>query len=300
MSETHDVIVVGAGPAGLQAAIFAASEGLSTLVLSPVVGGQAGTSTRIENLLGFPVGISGADLMNRAHLQAVRLGVEFRQARVTEISPWSGLVSVAWWPQPENTTERVDLGRTVIVASGLDWRKLDTPGADTDPLLSYGSDPTKFEHVRGESVVVIGGANSAGQAAMGLSKYAKRVYLLTRSPLHKSMSAYLIEQLGRTKNVSVVQGEAAHFLDLGVVLKTGQLLKVQHKFAFIGAEPRTGFVDVVKDDHGFIVAAEDFSTSIPGVFAIGDVRVGSLKRVAGALGDGANVVSHIHKYLARL
>jgi thioredoxin reductase (NADPH) len=320
--EHYDLVIVGGGPAGLAAAVYGASEGLRTVMVErEAPGGQAGQSTRIENYLGFPTGVSGSDLARRATDQARRLGAE--------------LVSVqdAVALRPEGAGRFVELrgGRTlssncVLVASGVSYRRLDVPGFDelTGAGIYYGAALAEARSCSNQNVVVIGGANSAGQAAVYFSGHATQVTMLVRGPsLQASMSHYLVERLEQLDNVDVrtrTQAVAAegngHLRALRVRGPDGDEAEVGADacFVFIGASPRTDWLSgvVARDERGFILAGPDvpadgwplprdpyvLETSVPGVFVAGDVRARSVKRVASAVGEGSMAVSLIHQYLA--
>jgi thioredoxin reductase (NADPH) len=322
IEEHYDLVIVGGGPAGLAAAVYGASEGLRTVMVeSEAPGGQAGQSTRIENYLGFPSGVSGSDLARRATDQARRLGAE--------------LVSVqdAVALRPEGAGRFVELsgGSTlssncVLVASGVSYRRLDVPGFDelTGAGIYYGAARAEARSCSNQRVVVIGGANSAGQAAVYLSSHATQVTMLVRGPsLQASMSHYLIERLEQLDNVDVrTQTQAVsaegngHLRALRVRGADGDEAEVDADacFVFIGASPRTDWLSgvVARDERGFILAGPDvpaegwplrrdpyvLETSVPGVFVAGDVRARSVKRVASAVGEGSMAVSLIHQYLA--
>jgi thioredoxin reductase (NADPH) len=317
----YDLVIVGGGPAGLAAAVYGASEGLRTvLVEREAPGGQAGQSSRIENYLGFPSGLSGSDLARRATTQARRLGAEL----VT--------VQDATAVRAEGSGRFVALSgggtlsaNTVLVASGVSYRQHDAPGfADyTGAGIYYGAAMTEARSCAQQHVVVIGGANSAGQAAVYFSRYARQVTMLVRSTLEKSMSHYLIEQLAALDNVDVrtgstataAEGEDGRLRRLRVRDGDGaeEALDVDACFVFIGAAPRTDWLDGVvgRDERGFILASPDakeagwplkrepylLETSVPGIFVAGDVRARSIKRVASAVGEGSMAVSLIHQYL---
>jgi thioredoxin reductase (NADPH) len=323
----YDLIIVGAGPAGLGAAVYGASEGLRTLMIDKeATGGQAGTSSRIENYLGFPKGLSGADLAQRATAQAKRLGAEIllaqevKRVRVEEPNRYVIL------------GDGGELGcRSLIIASGVSTRKLNVPGAEriTGAGIYYGAALTEAAYYEGHPMYVIGGANSAGQGAMFFSRYASKVTMLVRgSSLAKSMSAYLIDQIDATENIDVVthtvvtevfgEDRLTGFTTKNTV--TGEIEKVEAPamFVFIGAVPHTEMVAgvVERNRAGFVLTGQDLiqdgrrpkgwtlqrdpfllETSVPGIFAAGDVRQGAVRRVASAVGQGANAVNFVHQYL---
>ncbi len=321
--ESYDLAIVGAGPAGLAAAVYGASEGLRTLVIEPAaIGGQAGTSSMIRNYLGFPGGVSGSELAHRAWQQSVLFGAEFvfthhvvgvhTQATERIVSLSGGAEATA---------------RAVIISTGVTYRRLGIPAMDRliGMGVFYGAAGAEAPAMAGQEVYVVGGANSAGQAAVHLAKFASRVTLLVRGPsLAASMSDYLIQQIEGTSNIAVrlatrvVDGWGDARLE-GLTLEdidTGRRSDVATAvvFVLIGAEPRTewlrGVVDL--DENGFIRTDRDvsgqawslrrpllpFETSMPGVFAAGDARFGSVKRVASAVGEGSVAVGSVHQYLA--
>jgi thioredoxin reductase (NADPH) len=315
--------ILGAGPAGLAAAVYGASEGLRTLVLEPeAIGGQAATSSMIRNYLGFPRGISGGDLAHRAWEQAVLLGAEFVFThRVTALSLDGGERVV---------TMSDDSGvsaRAVIVATGVTYRRLGIPTLDrhVGAGVFYGAARSEAPAMSGEDVLVVGGANSAGQATLHLARYARSVTLLVRGrSLAAGMSDYLVRQIDGTPNVEVrlgirvVEGRGESRLHTVVLedISTGerQERSVAALFVLIGAEPRTEWLraSVALDDRGYVLTGRDipnerwgpsrsplpFESSMPGIFAVGDVRFGSVKRVAGAVGEGSVTVGSVHQYLA--
>ena len=314
----YDGIVVGAGPAGLAVAVYAASEGLNVLVLdSRSFGGQAGASSRIENYLGFPTGISGQALTARAFLQAQKFGAQFAVP-----------VSVLELDCSQPPLHRVALdngisiyGRTVVIASGARYRRPEIENLDRfeGTSISYWATPIEATLCEGRDIVLVGGGNSAGQAAVYLSAHARKVYLAVRSSgLDASMSRYLIDRIKATPNIELrVQTDvtglsgAADGTLTSVDMnsrETGDRRRVdaQHLFLFIGADPNTRWLDqrIALDDKGFVVTGADLKfplqTSSQGVFAIGDVRCGSVKRVAAGVGEGAAAVAQIHAYLASL
>jgi thioredoxin reductase (NADPH) len=327
----YDLAIVGAGPAGLAASVYAASEGLRTVVIEAVApGGQAGTTSMIENYLGFPQGISGSELANRATAQARRFGVEILLARpLAEVAAGAdGYVSRL----SDGTTIR---SRSVLVASGVDWRRLEVPGLD-DLLgagVYYGAGPSEAISCRGYRVAVIGGGNSAGQAVVRFSGYASHVTLLVRGrTLGASMSQYLSSRLSELANVEVRTGTDVIGLDAdsrlrGVVVTASgstatEWLPVDALFVCIGGTPRThGLTSagVATDRAGYVCTGPDLDaapdaldswpltrpplpleTNQPGLFAAGDVRSGSIKRCAAAIGEGAMAVDLVHRRLAEL
>ena len=319
----YDLVIVGGGPAGLAASVYGASEGLRTLMVErEAPGGQAGQSSRIENYLGFPAGLSGSDLARRATDQARRLGAE-----LITMQDAVGL-------RAEGAGRLVDLSgggtlsaNCVLVASGVSYRQLDAPGfaERTGAGVYYGAAMTEARSCADQDVVIIGGANSAGQAAVYFSDYARRVTMLVRGAgLKGSMSSYLIEQIAALANVEVrtqsqavaAEGEGGRLASLRVRNGAGEEsdLRADACFVFIGAAPRTDWLDgvVARDGRGFLLAGPDvqdrgwplarepylLETSVPGVFVAGDVRARSIKRVASAVGEGSMAVSLIHEYLA--
>jgi thioredoxin reductase (NADPH) len=325
----YDLAIVGGGPAGLAAAVYGASEGLRTVIVErEAPGGQAGMSSRIENYLGFPSGLSGADLARRAVVQAKRFGVEILSAEATAVrldGPYRLL-------QLAGGTELSC--HALLVATGVQWRKLNVPGVErlTGAGIYYGAAMTEALSSKDEDVFVIGGANSAGQAAMYFSKYARRVVMLVRGPSPSaSMSQYLINQLKETKNIqiefnsSVVEAHGADHLEAVSVhcSATNEINKVPANalFILIGAAPNTAWLaDVVeRDELGFILSGPDLmrdgkrpkgwqvdrdpgllETSVPGIFVVGDVRHGSVKRVASGVGEGSVAISFVHQYLSKV
>ena len=302
---TFDVVIVGAGPAGLAAAVYASSEGLSALVVERVsIGGQAGSSTRIRNYLGFSRGLSGAELAQRAYQQAWVFGANFlltREITDIELGEPTHIVSISGGPSVE--------ARSVILAVGVSYRRLEVPALSSleGSGVYYGSSPSEARQFTGKSVYVVGGANSAGQAAVHLARYAGSVTLLCRSSLEKSMSRYLIDEIDGKANIHVLDG--AEVLDAGgedrletLTLRRRdgvETIPADALFIFIGAEPRTEWLplEIERDERGFVTTKDDYATSVPGVFAIGDVRAGSVKRVASAVGEGSVVIQHVHHYL---
>ena len=314
-----DVAVIGAGPAGLATAVYAASEGLDVLVLDcRAFGGQAGASARIENYLGFPTGISGLALMARAFNQAQKFGVEMAipdEAVKLECDDGGGCrrLSLA-------NGERLR-ARAIVLATGARYRRLDAANLEDfeGSSIHYWASPLEAKLAAGQEVALVGGGNSAGQATVFLAAHAARVTLLARRPLAETMSAYLVERIAGLTNVEVVTGveiseleghehalESVCWRDRDSHAETHRA--VRHLFLFIGAEPNTDWLagaGLKLDERGFILTGPEaragclpLETSRPGVFAVGDVRAGSVKRVASAVGDGAQVVAALHKYLA--
>lgn len=322
----YDLVVAGAGPAGLAAAVYAASEGLRTLVVEPESpGGQAGSSSKIENYLGFPAGVSGSDLARRAHTQATRFGVEF-------------LTQCASGIRAENQYRLVRTGdgkevscHVALIAMGVTYRRLQAPGVErlTGTGVYYGAALVEARACRDEQVYVVGGANSAGQAAMHFAGYAREVTMLVRGEsLEAGMSKYLIDRIRSTSNIKVET--CAEVIE---AFGNGRLegLKLQCRegerevpatglFIFIGAAPSTEWLpgDIMRDPRGFVLSGPDLrvdgklprrwkedrepyllESSLPGVFVAGDVRHGSVKRVASAVGEGSIAVQFMHQYLAR-
>src|ERR1700722_9229535 len=330
LTNFYDLAIVGGGPAGLAAAGYGASEGLRTIIIErEAPGGQAGLSSRIENYLGFPSGLTGGDLARRAVAQARRFGVEI-------VSPQEAMALRVDGPYRYlRLNDGTELScHALLLATGVQWRKLDIPGMDRlqGAGVYYGAPSLEASSCKGEDVYIIGGANSAGQAAMSFSQYARRVVMLVRGEsLGATMSQYLIEQVQNTANIHVeyrtrvseVHGddhlEAVSFTcDL-----TGGVSRVSASslFVFIGAEPRTTWLDgaVERDERGFILTGPDLlkpgkrprgwtlerdpsllETNIPGVFAVGDVRYGSVKRVASGVGEGSVAIQFVHQYLSNV
>jgi thioredoxin reductase (NADPH) len=332
--EMYELAVIGGGPAGLAAAVYGASEGLKTVLIeSTTTGGQAGRSSRIENYLGFPLGISGADLTTAARRQAERFGAEVITTRKAVALDVGGQARTIAFEDGSTIG-----AQAVILATGVDYRHLEAPGCwenpdDTDACnyigrgVYYGASVSDASDCQGEDVYIVGGANSAGQAAMFMSKTAKSVTLLVRGPsLTSSMSYYLIQQIEGRDNIHVrtctevveAVGEDDHLT--GLVLENKQTgeretVTASRMCCFIGATPRTKWLDgvVARDDRGFILTGPDMrdvvgwtldrpphhlETSVPGVFVAGDVRADSAKRVAAAVGEGSMAVMLVHRYLA--
>ena len=321
-STTYDVVIVGAGPAGLAAAVYAGSEGLSVLVLDRhAFGGQAGASARIENYLGFPTGITGLALMARAFNQAQKFGVEM--AIPTEVA------SLRDHPAPGARRFQIALhnaeqvsARSVIIASGARYRRLavENLAAFEGASVHYWASPLEAKLCAGQEVALVGAGNSAGQAAVYLASQVAKVWLLVRGPsLEASMSRYLVDRIAAQPNIAAVtETEVSALAGQGGVLEairwrhrpSGRETQrpIRHLFLFIGADPNTAWLsqcDVALDDKGFVLTGAELGagrraleTNRSGVFAIGDVRAGSIKRVAAAVGEGAQVVATIHAFLA--
>lgn len=319
LHEEYDTVIIGAGPAGLAAAVYGSSEGLRTVVIErEAPGGQAGTSSRIENYLGFPNGVSGDELAIRAHQQAKRLGAEILIARSIERFDAAG--RVVWLDGDEPL-----LARTVILASGVSWRRLDIDGFDRliGKGVYYGAARSEAGITQGLDVHLIGAGNSAGQAALFFSNHASTVTLIVRGDsLEKSMSHYLIEQIRAKSNIQVaLQSEVAaihgedHLTGIDLRSADGSVRRMPSGglFVFIGADAETGWLppDILRDSRGFILTGADLptgvrqgrrdpyllETSAPGVFACGDVRLSPVKRVAAAVGEGSMAIAFVHQYL---
>jgi thioredoxin reductase (NADPH) len=323
----YDLVVIGGGPAGLGAAVYGASEGLKTILVEKnVLGGQAGQSSRIENYLGFPGGVSGGDLTYRARLQAQKFQAEMVLTRRVTRLDVQGEARTVWFDDDTSVS-----ARAVILSTGVIWRQLTAPGCDplTDRGIYYGAALSQSADCAGRDVYVVGGGNSAGQAAVNLAQKAgaRTVTMLIRAPdLTQSMSYYLIEQIAAIPAIivrpctEVITATGDEHLERITLrdLKSGKTETVEcgELFVFIGAEPRTDWLDgvVARDDRGFILAGPDLAadhmegwplerhpyhleTSVPGIFAAGDVRAESAKRVASAVGEGAMAVMLVHRYL---
>jgi thioredoxin reductase (NADPH) len=326
----YDLVVIGGGPAGLGSAVYGASEGLRTvLVERSATGGQAGQSSRIENYLGFPDGVSGAQLTERARRQAVKFGAELITTRDVVGLEVNGAARTVRFADGAS----ID-AHTVILAMGVSYRQLAADGLDrlTGRGVYYGSALTEAANCIDHDVFIVGGANSAGQAAAYLAKRARSVTLLVRgTSLQDTMSHYLVQQLDQIKNLAVrtctevVEAHGEKHLEQLTLRDnaggTAETVDAGHLFVFIGAAPRTDWLDgvVVRDSRGFVVAGPDLAvdgatppgwildrspfhleTSVPGIFAAGDVRAESAKRVASAVGEGAMAVMLVHRYLEGL
>ncbi|MGW1162482.1 FAD-dependent oxidoreductase [Streptomyces sp. NPDC002513] len=326
-AEFYDLVVIGGGPAGLGAAVYGASEGLRTLLVErSATGGQAGQSSRIENYLGFPDGVSGAQLTDRARRQAKKFGAEILTAREVSALEVNGAARIVRFSDGPAIA-----AHSVILATGVSYRQLAAPGLRelTGCGVFYGAALTEAPSCTGQNVYIVGGANSAGQAAMYLSRNCKSVTLLVRGEsLSASMSHYLVQQIAETPNIIVRTGtvvEAAHGSEhleqltlRDVVTGETELVDTPWLFVFIGAAPLTDWLEgtVLRDDHGFILTGPDMTsdghpppgweldrppyhleTNVPGVFVAGDARAESAKRVASAVGEGAMAVMLVHRYL---
>ncbi|HEU0369709.1 MAG TPA: FAD-dependent oxidoreductase, partial [Candidatus Acidoferrum sp.] len=326
----YDLAIIGGGPAGLAAAVYGASEGLRTVIVErEAPGGQAGLSSRIENYLGFPSGLSGLDLARRAVAQARRFEVEI-------LSPQEAKGLRIDGPYRHITlSDGTEIScHALLLAMGVQWRALDVPGIDRlqGAGVYYGGGASEAIACKGETVYIVGGANSAGQAAMHFSKFAQKVIMLVRGgSLASTMSHYLIEQIEKTNNIEVrthtsvveVHGDT-HLSEITIqraVTAETERLPATSLFIFIGAQPRTQWLDglIMRDELGFVLSGPDLmkdgkrpegwtldrdpgllETNVPGVFAVGDVRHGSVKRVASGVGEGAVVVQFMHQYLAKV
>lgn len=329
-NEVYDLAIIGAGPAGLAAGVYGGSEGLETVLIEKhAPGGQAGTSSRIENYLGFPKGLSGQDLARRAITQATRFGIEFLSpSEVSKIESGTPLKTL------ELTNGNRIYAKSVIITTGVSYRQLETKGVKelTGAGIYYGAATTEATSCSNKEVFVIGGGNSAGQGAVYLSRFAKKVHIIIRKPdLTSSMSSYLIDQIDEIENIEVhgrMQLHEAHgnqFLEALTFedLDSGATQKFEAGalFIFIGAKPFTEWINLPlsRDDKGFLLTGNDLmgkadfttswksnrdpyplETNIPGIFAAGDVRSGAMNRVASAVGEGAMAVSFVHRYLSEI
>jgi thioredoxin reductase (NADPH) len=329
-TDFYDLAIVGGGPAGLAAAVYGASEGLHTVMIErEAPGGQAGMSSRIENYLGFPTGLSGGDLARRAVVQAQRFGVEILSPQEATNVRTEGSYRIIKLADGSEIS-----CHALMVATGVQWRRLEAPGIDKlqGAGVYYGGGATEALSCKGEIVYIVGGANSAGQAAMHFAKYAEKVVLLVRGDgLAATMSQYLIDQIKQVPNIQIwthagvaeVHGET-HLEEVSVLCSdTNKLERVPASamFIFIGALPRTDWLAglVERDDRGFILTGPDLirdgerpkgwaperdpfllETNVPGIFAVGDVRHGSVKRVASGVGEGSVAVQFIHQYLSKV
>ncbi|WP_439558282.1 FAD-dependent oxidoreductase [Dyadobacter sp.] len=328
--QIYDVIIIGAGPAGLAASVYGASEGLSTLLIErKAPGGQAGTSSRIENYLGFPMGLSGAELTRRAVTQATRFGTEMLSPQsVKEIKLKDKYKTIVLGDDSEINA------KAVVITTGVDYRKLETQGIEefTGKGIYYGAASTEATSCGNKDVYVLGGGNSAGQAAMYLSKFARNVFIIVRkNDLTSSMSSYLIDQIRGTENISVLgcteiveaagsdRLESLKLVDLNT--NEQRTVPADALFIFIGARPYTDWVglEIIKNSKGFIETGREMKgysnfkqiwkadrdpylleTSSPGIFAAGDVRAGAMNRVTSAVGEGSMSISFVHQYLSEV
>ncbi len=327
----YDVVIIGAGPSGLAAAVYGGSEGLKTLLIEKhAPGGQAGTSSRIENYLGFPNGLSGQELTHRAITQAKRFGIEFLSPQeVTSISEKDGYKSITLGNGACIST------KSVVITTGVNYRKLDAEGIEnyTGAGVYYGSSMTEAQACSDKEVYIVGGGNSAGQSAVYLSKFAKNVYITVRKKdLSSSMSSYLIDQINAIDNITLLGytnitkalGENERLTELELRNSETSETKIAPAdalFIFIGARPYTDWVqlDIIKNERGFIETGRDLTrydtfrkvwkkdrepflleTCSPGIFASGDVRAGAMNRVASAVGEGAMAIKFVHEYLAEI
>ncbi|HTR68380.1 MAG TPA: FAD-dependent oxidoreductase, partial [Terriglobales bacterium] len=329
-TDFYDLAIIGGGPAGLAAAVYGASEGLKTVIVErEAPGGQAGMSSRIENYLGFPTGLSGGDLARRAVVQAQRFGVEILAPQEVVAVRTEGPYRILKLADDSEIS-----CHALMIASGVQWRRLEAPGIDRlqGAGVYYGGGATEAISCQGEIVYVVGGANSAGQAAMHFAQYAERVIILVRgASLSSTMSQYLIDQVQETPKIQLwahasvveVHGET-HLEEVSVLCSdTNKIERVPANamFIFIGALPRTDWLaDIVeRDERGFILTGPDLirdkqrpkgwaldrdpfllETNVPGIFAVGDVRHGSVKRVASGVGEGSVAVQFIHQYLSKV
>lgn len=326
--DIYDVAIIGAGPAGLASAVYGGSEGLRTLLIEKhAPGGQAGTSSRIENYLGFPKGLSGSDLARRAITQATRFGVELlspQEVTGIEVKDQYKILTMA-----DGTKVNA---RAVVITTGVNYRKLNSKGISdfTGAGIYYGAAMTEARACEEKEIYIVGGGNSAGQAAMYLSNYARNVYIMIRGEsLKKSMSAYLIEQIDQTSNITVLnhtEVEEACGDDRlkSLILKDNRDDSIREAeadglFIFIGARPYTGWIEagIIKNERGFVETGRELQqykeftrvwklnrqpylleTCSPGIFAAGDVRAGAMNRVASAVGEGSMAIKYVHEYLA--
>lgn len=326
--ELYDVVIVGAGPAGLAAAVYGGTEGLKTLVVEKKApGGQAGTSAKIENYLGFPSGLSGADLTRRALTQALRFGVEILSpCEVTDVKIIDNYKILTL----SNGSEIK--AHTIIISTGVDYNRLEVKGINelTGAGVYYGSATAETHICKGKNVFIVGGGNSAGQAAMYLSGFSKNIFIvIRRNSLEATMSKYLIDQINKTGNISVINNSVVdEVIGKGKLecltiknIQTGnqKTIEAGALFIFIGARPVTDWIkpDIIRDSKGFIATGRDLlnlenfkkiwklerdpyplETCIPGIFSAGDVRAGAMNRVASAVGEGAMAIKLVHEYLA--
>ena len=329
-SELYDVAIIGAGPSGLAAAVYGGSEGLKTLLIERrAPGGQAGTSSRIENYLGFPSGLSGADLARRAITQASRFGIEFLSPQTV-----SGISIEGNYKKIKLQDDSEILAKSIVITTGVDYRRLPAEGIDefTGKGIYYGAATTEANACKEREVYIVGGGNSAGQGAVYLSKFAKKVHILIRrEDLSSSMSAYLIDQIDNIENIEVcgfrqIKSASGNGKLEGLVIEnltdhSVEEVNADALFIFIGARPYTEWTgsNILKNDKGYILTGKDvqsngsfskiwklerdpylLETCQPGVFAAGDVRSGAMNRVASAVGEGAMAIKYVHQYLAEI
>ncbi|MCR9133545.1 MAG: FAD-dependent oxidoreductase [bacterium] len=324
----YDVVIIGAGPAGLAAAVYGGSEGLKTLLIEKrAPGGQAGTSSRIENYLGFPNGLSGSDLARRAITQATRFGVEF-------LSPQEvvGIESQDQYKVIHLSDGSSVNAKAVVITTGVNYRKLESKGLSdfTGAGVYYGAAMTEAHAFKGKQVYIVGGGNSAGQAAMYLSTFAEKVHIvIRRESLVSSMSSYLIDQINKTENIELLpytevveacgDGNLQRLVLQNTEDESTEDVDADGLFIFIGARPYTDWVQnqIIKNEKGFIETGKELNkyndfakvwklertpylleTCSPGIFAAGDVRAGAMNRVASAVGEGAMSIKYVHEYLA--
>jgi thioredoxin reductase (NADPH) len=327
-NELYDVAIIGAGPAGLAAAVYGGSEGLKTLLIERrAPGGQAGTSSRIENYLGFPAGLSGGDLSRRALAQATRFGVELLSPQAVDKIELKETYKVLHLKDGSEVKTK-----SIIISTGVDYRKLEAPGIQefTGAGVYYGAATTEAANCKEKRIYIVGGGNSAGQAAMHLSNFAKEVKIVIRNEdLTSTMSAYLIDQIAGTQNISILPktevagGTGSDRLEKitlrNLDTNATEEVKCDALFVFIGAKPFTDWLKdtFLKDEKEFLMTGRDLilhsefkkrwkkqrdpyllETSVPGVFAAGDVRSGAMNRVASAVGEGSMAISYVHRFLA--
>jgi thioredoxin reductase (NADPH) len=329
-NEIYDVVIIGAGPAGLAASVYGSSEGLKTLLIERrAPGGQAGTSSRIENYLGFPSGLSGSDLTRRAISQSVRFGTDFLSPQSVEAIEVQDI-----YKKIVLADGKVIMTKVIVITTGVDYRQLITPGIEkfTGAGVYYGAATTEAASCKGKVIYIVGGGNSAGQAAMYLSKFAKQVNILIRKDnLSYTMSSYLIDQIKGVDNITVcvsrevIEAKGDERLEQLTIrnIATGEIYTEDAAalYIFIGARPFTEWLDdeIIKNEKGFIETGRDMQrynnfqkiwkldrdpylleTSCAGIFAAGDVRAGAMNRVASAVGEGSMAISFVHKYLAEI
>ena len=329
-SDLYDVVIIGAGPAGLAAAVYGGSEGLKTLLIEKrAPGGQAGTSSRIENYLGFPKGLSGAELTRRAITQAARFGIEFLSPQEVVNIQFKGHYKTVCLADGNSVS-----AKSIIITTGVDYRRLPATGVDdfTGAGVYYGAATTEAHACKNKDIYVIGGGNSAGQGAVNLSKFAKNVNILIRKPdLSATMSSYLIDQIDSIENIEVCGRRQVVGASGDGYLEKIQVENMEDKsveevtagalFIFIGARPYTDWLEqhLIRNQRGYIETGKELlqyesfpklwkqertpfllETCIPGVFAAGDVRAGAMNRVASAVGEGAMAIKFVHEYLAEV